>query len=174
MAPAPGEPQAWNVTAIHLGHPLPDASAQPTRTTGLETGWRANPPHCPYSVLLPMGFTMPWPLPAHAVGSYPTLSPLLTTLRAASGLLSVALSLGLAGKPVSPAGCYPASCFHGARTFLFRLLSKHAAATVRPADRFGIRPPPGRVKPNRRLTKRLCQIIAPLEEDGLRSINGLA
>jgi hypothetical protein len=31
-----------NVVAIRLGHPLPDASAQPTRTTDLKTGLAAN------------------------------------------------------------------------------------------------------------------------------------
>jgi hypothetical protein len=36
---------------------------------------RVSPFCCPYSVLLPMGLALPPPLPAHAVGSYPTLSP---------------------------------------------------------------------------------------------------
>ena len=73
MAPAVSRK---DVAAIPLGHPLPDASVRPTRTTGPETGWRVAPPRCPYSVLLPMGFTVPLPLPARAVGSYPTVSPL--------------------------------------------------------------------------------------------------
>ncbi len=56
---------------------------QPTRAVGLETGLTpcvAEAPHTsdrPYSVLLPVGFTMPRPLPARAVRSYRTLSPLL-------------------------------------------------------------------------------------------------
>ena len=61
---------------IHLGPGLPPASTQPTRTTGLKTGWQVALPRCPYSVLLPMGFTVPLPLLASAVGSYPTISPL--------------------------------------------------------------------------------------------------
>jgi len=83
-----------DVVIIHLGCQLPDTSAQPTRTIGLETGWSITAPHCPYSVLLPMGFTLPRPLLARAVSSYLTLSPFpaLNT----GGLLSVALSLGFA------------------------------------------------------------------------------
>ncbi len=88
-------------------------------------GPKARPRH-PYSVLLPMGFTVPLPLLASAVGSYPTFSP-LPHGKPGGGLFSVALSLGLAGKPVSPAGSYPASCFHGARTFLCCSLSAHLA-----------------------------------------------
>lgn len=44
-----------------------------------------------YLVLLRVEFTLPWSVTSHAVGSYPTLSPLLRTSR--SGFLSVALSL---------------------------------------------------------------------------------
>jgi len=50
----------------------------------------------------------------------------------------VALSLGLAGKPVSPAGSYPASCFHGARTFLHCVFSELAAAITRPTGKSGL------------------------------------
>jgi len=124
-----------NVAAIPLGHSLPNASMRPTRTAGLKTGCSpclaARWTRCPYSVLLPMGFTVPPPLPARAVGSYPTVSPLPRTCR--GGFFSVALSLGFAGEPAIPAGNYPASCFHGARTFLHRRLSAIATAAARPA-----------------------------------------
>src|SRR5205085_9134682 len=61
---------------------------QPTRAT------RRNCPICrPYSVLLPVGFTVPAPVAGSAVGSYPTLS--LSHSRSPCDLLSVALSLGL-------------------------------------------------------------------------------
>ena len=62
---------------------------QPTRAAGLETDVE---PGCPargrpYLVLLPVGFTVPRPLPARAVRSYRTLSPLLPrTLRFASAV----------------------------------------------------------------------------------------
>lgn len=69
-------PKPEDAVIIHLGPVLPQTSTQPTRTTGLKTGWQVALPHCPYSVLLPMGFTVPLPLLASAVGSYPTISPL--------------------------------------------------------------------------------------------------
>ncbi len=104
------------MATIPLGRPLPNASrdppGQPARKPA-RTGYPAQ--CCPYSVLLPMGLAVPPPLPTNAVGSYPTLSPFPPE---DGGLLSVALSLGLASKLVSPAGFCPASCFHGARTFL--------------------------------------------------------
>ncbi len=69
------------------------------------------------------------------MGSYPTLSPLPARHHGpVGGLLSVALSLGLAGFPVSPAGLSPAPCFHGARTFLPARRRKAGARSGRPAD----------------------------------------
>ena len=67
----------------------------------------------PYSVLHPVGFTVPPLLPATAVRSCRTLSTLPG--RRPGGILSVALSLPRRGQP---AGRYPAPWFHGARTFL--------------------------------------------------------
>ena len=49
---------------------------QPTRAAGVETVPELLAPRRPYSVLLPVGFTMPDPVAGSAVGSYPTLSPL--------------------------------------------------------------------------------------------------
>ena len=77
--------------------------AQPTRMTGPETGCRRlRAPRHPYSVLLPVGFTLPplspearWALtpPFHP---YPASSAALITRRYSKrgGFLSVALSLG--------------------------------------------------------------------------------
>jgi len=50
----------------------------------------------------------------------------------------VALSLEFVSKPTPPAGCYPASCFHGARTFLHCIFSELAAAITRPTGGDGI------------------------------------
>ncbi len=79
--------------------------------TGVETrskpGRQSHPASGhPYSVLLPVGFTMPAALPRAAVRSYRTLSPLLPrpgpkTGCRFGGLLSVALSLGLPPAAVS-------------------------------------------------------------------------
>jgi hypothetical protein len=95
---------------------------QPTRMTGPETALKG----LPFRVI-PIRFCSRWGLPCRfllpgrAVGSYPTLSPLPSKEPGwqEGGLLSVALSLGS-----PPPDCYPAPCFHGARTFLtaaFRL-----------------------------------------------------
>ncbi len=44
------------------GMPVARHLTRPTRATGLKTGWQLALPRCPYSVLLPMGFSMPQPL----------------------------------------------------------------------------------------------------------------
>ena len=53
--------------AIHLGRPLPDASCnlpgQQRENTLAGHHPKAMPAGRPYSVLLPVGFTMPCPLP---------------------------------------------------------------------------------------------------------------
>ena len=97
---------------------------------------RVSPFRCPYSVLLPMGLAVPPPLPASAVGSYPTISPFPRRVAGVCFLWRFPLGWRphlLKGRPVSPAGHYPASCFHGARTFLRRALSSPATAAARPA-----------------------------------------
>ena len=81
---------------IHLGRPLPDASRD---TPGRQ---RENPPagpiseekrpaYRPYSVLLPVGFTLPPPLPGARCALTAPFHPY--PLRTKGGLLSVALSL---------------------------------------------------------------------------------
>ncbi len=75
------------------GTPLARRLKQPTRTTGPE---RAGgfPPRRPYSVLLPVGFTMPRPLPAARWALTPPFHPYPAARGLRGGLLSVALSLG--------------------------------------------------------------------------------
>jgi len=69
----------------------------------------------PYSVLLPVGFTVPWPLPADAVRFYRTLS--LSRDRSLRDLLSVALSLDPPPKRRTRR-TLSGTVFRGARTFL--------------------------------------------------------
>ena len=81
-----------HVTAIHLGRPLPGASRnQPGRLA-----WKGpdplRGPRRPYSVLLPVGFTVPLPLPVARWALTPPFHPYRG--RSRGGLLSVALSLG--------------------------------------------------------------------------------
>ena len=80
----------------------------------------------PYSVLLPVGFTMPSSVTGNAVRSYRTLSP--WRRRNGRHLLSVALSLGF-----PPAGVTRHRGFRGARTFL-------DASTTRPPGPLTVQP----------------------------------
>lgn len=72
---------------------------QPTRAVQAEKCLGDCSPRRPYSVLLPVGFTMPSPVAGDAVRSYRTLS--LSLDRSLSDLLSVALSLRLPSPAVS-------------------------------------------------------------------------
>jgi hypothetical protein len=64
VACKPGSvPARTRAMAIHLGRPLPDASRdRPGRRRG-KRACRSKPACRPYLVLLPVGFTMPAPLP---------------------------------------------------------------------------------------------------------------
>ena len=66
---------AWAVATIHLGPLLPAASCDLPADSGEQ------PSSASCAVLLRAGFTEPWRSPVALVGSYPTLSPLLTGMR---------------------------------------------------------------------------------------------
>ena len=94
-------PLAGPWMTIPLGRPLPDASRDLPGRRRRKPAWPApvpkdRPAGRPYSVLLPVGFTMPLPLPAARCALtapfHPYRRPRLTA--GAGGLLSVALSLG--------------------------------------------------------------------------------
>ena len=84
--------------AIPLGRPLPDASRdQPERRAGTPVAAAEFPRRRarPYSVLLPVGFTLPRPLPAARCALTAPFHPCPRAVAGgAGGLLSVALSLG--------------------------------------------------------------------------------
>jgi hypothetical protein len=84
------------VIAIHLGRLSPDASCDQPGQLAWKRDWRVSPPRCPYSVLLPVGFTVPSLLPrtrcALTAPFHPCPSP--PSPVAKGGLFSVALSLG--------------------------------------------------------------------------------
>ena len=106
---------------------------QPTRATDLKTGPGARESAVPLLFgFAPGGVCLAVRVAASAVRSYRTFSPLPRTR---GGLFSVALFPG-----VTPAGRYPAPCFHGARTFLSGWKS---GATVRPADQRDVVQRPG-------------------------------
>ena len=81
------------------GTPVTGRLARPTRAAGPETNLETvlrPPPRRPYLVLLPEGFAMPPPLPGARCALTAPFHPCSPALRlGTSGLLSVALSLGL-------------------------------------------------------------------------------
>jgi hypothetical protein len=105
---------------------------QPTRTASLTLPCGviacANSPRCrPYSVLLPVWFAMPVPLPDPRCALTAPFHPYLLRKRRRFVLCGTVPG-------VAPAGCYPAPYVDGARTFLPRSLSAIAGAAVRPTD----------------------------------------
>jgi hypothetical protein len=76
--------------------PVAGRLARPTRTTGPETGLPRARGRRPYLVLLPVGFTVPSPLPATRCALTAPFhpDPQAHAWAPAGGLLSVALSLG--------------------------------------------------------------------------------
>jgi hypothetical protein len=117
-----------NWATIPLGPPLLTGSGnQPGRRAETTLMCR------PYSVLLPVGFAVPLPLPVARCALAAPFHPCPqsgSNPGPAGGLLSVALSLTPA--EAEAAGRYPAPCFRGARTFL-AVLAHPAAA--RPSGR---------------------------------------
>ena len=97
---------------------------QPTRTAKLRHKSRASPPtrRCPrrpYSVLLPVGFAVPLPLPEARCALTAPFHP-CGSLAGVRGLFLCGTFPGLrrACARFGPAGRYPAPHVHGARTFL--------------------------------------------------------
>ena len=87
---------------ISLGRRLPDASCS---LPGARMG-RAAPRSC--LALLPVGFVVPRPFPARAVGSYPTVSPL--PVRAAEAVRHRRSILCDTFRRLATPGRYPAPC----------------------------------------------------------------
>ena len=109
---------------------------QPTRTASLTSPCGvfafANGPRCrPYSVLLPVWFAMPVPLPDPRCALTAPFHPYCAEAPKGEGERFV-LCGTVPG--VAPAGRYPAPYVDGARTFLSRSLSTIAGAAVRPTD----------------------------------------
>jgi len=92
------------------GAPVAGRLVQPTRMAEPGNGPGANARH-PYSVLLPVGFTVPPPLPETRCAltapfhPYPEFGAVYFLWHFPWGF--------------TPAGRYPAPCSHGARTFLY-------------------------------------------------------
>jgi len=116
--------------AIRLGRPSPDASRdQPGRPARKPACRRRKPTaRRPYSVLLPVGFTVPATLPPPRCALTAPFHPCPPAPANQRPGGRSALCGTFPG--VAPAGRYPAPCFRGARTFL-----PPAQAGRRPSDR---------------------------------------
>jgi hypothetical protein len=133
-------------TAIPLGDRLLGPSGNlPGRRRGSTPGVA---PCRPYSVLLPVGFAVPLPLPVARWALTPPFHP-------CRGMPRRSLLCGTV-PGVAPAGRYPAPCFRGARTFLPRALSGDAAAAVRPADGRQVRQSRRSVKAPGSVSPQIC------------------
>ena len=98
---------------------------QPTRAADPEADWKRSPaPAPPLFGLAPGGVCRAVLVAKNAVRSYRTLSPLPSQSISGSAR-RFAFCGTLPG--VTPAGGYPAPCFHGARTFLPARYAKHGA-----------------------------------------------
>jgi hypothetical protein len=104
------------------GTPVAGRLARPTRESGAEGTWAGCPAPFSYLVLLPVGFTVPAPLPEPRCALTAPFHP----YRGPEGpwrsdLCGTVPKIALAGR-------YPAPSFRGARTFLHRIIgSGHPA-----------------------------------------------
>jgi len=125
---------------IHLEPPLPEASRDLPGQWAEKTLGRS--PYHPYSVLLPVGFAVPQPLPA-------TRCALTAPFHPCCGQVRERFNFCGTFPGVAPAGCYPAPYFRGARTFLPRTLSGLAGAAIQPTDTTHLFRPAPKVNKNR-------------------------
>ena len=119
--------------AIHLGRPLPDASCDlPGRRR--ENPLAGKTPACrPYLVLLPVGFTVPSPLPGTRCALTAPFHPCRRSVPRRDRNLGRRFAFCGTVPRVAPAGRYPAPCFRGARTFLPRRGGAAPKAAIRPS-----------------------------------------
>lgn len=123
-----------DVTAIHLGRLLPDASRNQPGQLAWKPAWALD---CSRVRVVPIRSCSRWGLPCRRCyqrrgGLLPhpfTLTPAKPERFAFCGTFP----------KVALAGRYPAPCLHGARTFLPRGLSALAAAAVRPTGAPGLK-----------------------------------
>jgi hypothetical protein len=101
----------------------------------------------PYSVLLPVGFAMPPPLPSARCALTAPFHPYHGQLNAPRRYVFCGTVPGLA-----PAGCYPAPLVRGARTFLSGNLS---VSPERPSDRLTLQAWGYQGSPSRAAARRL-------------------
>ena len=107
---------AWERGDDHSSRaPVARRLLRPTRAARLETRLAVlRPPRRPYSVLLPVGFAVPFLLPGPRCALTAPFHPYPSSPEGFAGRFAFCGTV----PGVAPAGGYPAPCFHGARTFL--------------------------------------------------------
>ena len=107
------DPKAQRKDDHSSGAPVTRRLMQPTRAAARKPAWPMA--RRPYAVLLPVGFTVPPPLPAARCALTAPFHPCPLAPKRNRRFAFCGTVPG-----VSPAGRYPAPCFRGARTFLSR------------------------------------------------------
>ena len=116
-------------TMLAHGLEQPTRTASPTWPCGVIACANA-PRGRPYSVLLPVGFALPSPLPATRCALTAPFHPYPSKPEGGGGRFDLCGTF----PGVAPAGRYPAPYVDGARTFLPGHLSVIAGAAARPTD----------------------------------------
>ena len=124
----PGSVPACAGDGYSSGTPVTGRLARPTRVTARKHALGSKPKCHPYSVLLPVWFTLPPPLPAVRCALTAPFHPYLLYPKADRRFAFCGTFPG-----VTPAGYYPAPCFRGARTFLPSRVSPMRKAAIRPS-----------------------------------------
>ena len=136
----PGSVRAFALDDHSSGASVAGDFARPTRAAGRKSPGPEGPCR-PYSVLLPVGFAMPPPLPAARCALTAPFHP------CSRSELRERYPFCGTFPGVAPAGRYPAPFSRGARTFLPRALSSIAAAVIRPAGAVEVEVPGSAVNP---------------------------
>ena len=127
----------WQRDDHSSGTRLATRLARPTRTAERECSCALRRCH-PYSVLLPVGFTLPPLLPGARCA---LAAPFRPCPRAALRRLRGRFVFCGTFPGVAPAGRYPAPYSRGARTFLYRLARQRPSGRLATREMAAIEPP---------------------------------
>ena len=130
---AAGSPEAPKGDGHSSGTPVAEHLTRPTRAAARKHACGPKPGMPPLFGLAPGGVCPAATVTGGAVRSYRTLSPL-------PAHRSVSRRFAFCGTfpRVTPAGCYPAPCFRGARTFLPSQVSHMRQVAIRPSDSLNV------------------------------------
>ncbi len=152
----PGSVPACAVDGYSSGTFVAERLTRPTRATTRKHAFGPKSKCCPYSVLLPVWFALPPPLPAARCALTAPFHPYPHRPKTNWRFAFCGTFPG-----VAPAGRYPAPCLRGARTFLPSRVSPMRRAAIRPSGRQNVTSERQLVKESSRSlqlgTRFLCQ-----------------